>query len=309
MAPEALCSPSPMQKGPITNISSSIYSSRMKSLPTISVIVTTYDWPEALERVLDALNEQIYTDFEVLIADDGSGPITQQLVKQYQKNYRVPLHHIWHQDLGFRASAIRNRGIAASKGEYIIFLDGDCIPRPHFVERHAHLATPQRFVTGNRILLSKLLTEQTLAKQETIHRYNLIKWLAYRIQGKINRILPLLNFPFSIWRNYHPTQWKKAISCNLAVWKNDLIQVNGFDETFIGWGYEDSDLVLRLIHSGIFRREGRYSTGVFHLWHEERERDQTESNLTRLKETLKNLKTTATEGLNQYNIQENSFLQ
>jgi len=265
--------------------------------PKISVIVSTYNWPEALSLVLRALNEQSYTDFEVVVADDGSTDSTQQIIQEQQPVYKQSLSHIWHEDNGFRLSAIRNKAIRHAKGEYLIFLDGDCIPRTNFIEAHAALSEPNKFVTGNRVLLSKIFTKRTLTAQNPIYHNNFLQWTARRIKGEINRLLPLFSIKTNWWRNHNRTQWKRAIGCNIAVWKSDLIKINGFDEGFVGWGYEDSDLVLRLIHSNIYRKEGRYATGVLHLWHPETQKDIENSNLTRLHQTKNSNKTTAKNGI------------
>lgn len=269
----------------------------MTQKPEISIIVSTYNWPEALDLVLIALNSQTYHNFEVLVADDGSTDSTQQLVEMHQAIYRQPLHHIWHEDLGFRLSAIRNRAIKQAQGEYLIFLDGDCIPRNNFVEAHATLAEATKFVTGNRVLLSKPFTQTVLSNKIPVHHNSLLKWIKHRWSGEINRLLPLLTLSLKWWRDHNSTQWRRAIGCNIAVWKRHLLLVNGFDEDFVGWGYEDSDLVIRLINSEIYRKEGRYATGVIHLWHPEKKKNGENSNLTQLNETQSSHKTVAQHGI------------
>jgi len=268
--------------------------------PKISVIVSTYNWPEALSLVLQALNQQSYTDFEVLVADDGSTEETRHTIEALQPSYQQKLRHIWHEDKGFRLSAIRNRAIQHAEGEYLIFLDGDCIPRTNFVEAHAALAEPNKFVTGNRVLLSKPFTNKVLSEQTPIHYDNLVQWMTHRWRGDINRLLPLLSLPLNWWRDRNYNQWKRAIGCNIAAWKKDLIKINGFDEDFIGWGYEDSDLVLRLIHSSVYRKEGRYATGVLHLWHPETQKNIKNSNLERLHQTERSNKTVIQNGIEKH---------
>ena len=271
----------------------------MDHLPKISIIVSTYNWPEALNLVLIALNNQSYQKFEVLVADDGSTQDTRQLVERHQIDYKQPLHHIWHVDLGFRLSAIRNRAIKSCDGQYLIFLDGDCIPRSNFIEAHAYLAKQGKFVTGNRILLSKEFTQTVLRKQIHIHQNSLIQWVKHRLYGDINRLLPLLTLSLKWWRDRNQSEWRRAIGCNIAAWKTDLLHTNGFDEDFVGWGYEDSDLVMRLINTGVYRREGRYATGVIHLWHPETEKNAANSNLQQLMNTQNSQKTIAKNGIEQ----------
>ncbi len=131
----------------------------------ISVIVTTYNREDALEAVLRSLARQTDRDFEVVVADDGSGPATAKLIEAWKAKVGHRLEHVWHEDRGFRAAEIRNRAILASRGAYCIFLDGDCIVRPDFVAIHRRLAEPGWFVTGNRILLSRELTAKVLREK------------------------------------------------------------------------------------------------------------------------------------------------
>ena len=153
----------------------------------ISVVVTTYNREDALDAVMRSLARQIDSDFEVLVADDGSGPATARLIKVWQTKVRFRIEHVWHDDLGFRAAEIRNRAILASHGAYCVFLDGDCIVRPDFVAAHRRLAEPGFFVTGNRVLLSRELTEMVLREKLTPETWGLATWLAERWHGGINR--------------------------------------------------------------------------------------------------------------------------
>ena len=131
----------------------------------ISVIVTTYNREDALDAVLRSLAAQSDSDFEVVVADDGSGPATRELIAAWKAKLAVRLEHVWHEDRGFRAAEIRNRAILAARGGYCIFLDGDCIARPDFVATHRRLAEPGWFVTGNRILLSPAAHAQSAARK------------------------------------------------------------------------------------------------------------------------------------------------
>lgn len=265
-----------------------------------SVIVTTYNRPEALASVLLALAAQDNHDFEVLVADDGSGLETVQLVQRMASEFPVPLIHVWQEDLGFRAGAARNRACAQAAGEYLIFIDGDCIPLPDFVTRHKLLAEPGWFVAGNRILLSESFTSQTLTQRMALHRHSKLQWLQDRWLGRINRWLPLLQLADAGWRKKSPKRWQGARTCNLAVWKKDFTAVNGFDEAYAGWGHEDADLAVRLIRMGTQRKDGRFATAVLHLWHRESDRSQLEENVQRLQQILKSERIQAQQGLSQY---------
>jgi glycosyltransferase involved in cell wall biosynthesis len=267
---------------------------------SISVVVTTYNRPDALRAVLAGLTDQFDRAFEVLVADDGSRDDTRALVEEAGRQSTVPLRHIWQEDRGFRAGAARNRATAAASGDYVIFLDGDCVPRPHFIARHRALAEPGWMVAGNRILLSESLTREVLASCAPLHRWSDAQWRAAHRRGDINRTLPLRHLRLGALRKAAATRWQRVRTCNLGVWRRDLQRVNGFDEVFEGWGYEDSDLAVRLINSGVRRKEGAYATGVLHLWHRENDRRAEGQNWNRLQQRLREQATRAERGLDQY---------
>lgn len=232
----------------------------------ISVIVATYERDDALACVLRALGAQTDRDVEIVVADDGSGEATARRVAAFAGG-GIAIRHVWQPHLGFRAGEIRNRAIAASRGRLCIFLDGDCIPHADFVAAHRRLAAPGWFVAGNRVLLSERLTRAVLGESLTPERWPWPVWARHRWRGDINRMLPFLTLPLGPLRRIGAGRWRGARSCNLAVWRADLDRVDGFDATFAGWGLEDSDLILRLLHAGLRRRDGRLATGVLHLWH------------------------------------------
>jgi glycosyltransferase involved in cell wall biosynthesis len=232
-----------------------------------SVIVTTYDRPDALLAVLDALARQTDRDFEVIVADDGSGEATAAAIGSRQASFPGRLHHVRQPHQDFRAGEIRDRGILASSGDYCIFLDGDCVPRRDFIAEHRRLAAPGCFVTGNRVLLSPELTQRVLVDGERAGEWPLSVLMRHRRHGDLNRIGPMFRLPLGPLRRLRAAQWRGARSCNLAVWRADLDTVDGFDLAFAGWGREDSDLVIRLLHAGVCRRDGSFATGVIHLWH------------------------------------------
>ena len=248
----------------------------------ISVIVTTYNREDALEAVLSALSRQSDREFEVVVADDGSRPATAALIERWKGRLGVPLSHVWQADRGFRAAEIRNRALLAARGDYCVFLDGDCIASTDFVATHRRLAERGWFVTGNRVLLSRELTAAVLREAVLPQTWNLAQWINRRAQGGVNRLAAVLRLPLGPLRKLRPGQWQGARSCNLAVWRSDLERVDGFDASFRGWGREDSDLLIRLLHSGVRRKDGRFATGVIHLWHDEEDRSQLDANDARL---------------------------
>lgn len=235
----------------------------------ISLIVSTYNRPDALAAVLDGLAAQSDMQFEVLVADDGSRPDTAALVTARRTSFPVALHHVWHADTGFRLAAIRNRAGLQARGEYLIFIDGDCVPRGDFVAQHRALARPGWVVAGNRVLLSEGFTQQVLTQRLPVHAWSLAQWRQARAQGWINRSLPLLRLPLGPLRRMRPRRWERLRGCNIGVWRADNQRVNGFDESFEGWGFEDSDYAVRLINAGVRIELGIFATGLLHLWHRE----------------------------------------
>jgi glycosyltransferase involved in cell wall biosynthesis len=233
----------------------------------ISVVVTTYEREDALNAVLRSLARQTDRNFELVVADDGSGPGTAALVEQWKSRLGVPLRHVWHEHDGFRAGQIRNQAMLASRGVYLVFLDGDCIARPDFISTHRSLAEPGWFVAGNRALLSRALTDVVLRDGLEPECWGYRRWLTLRLDGGINRMAPVLRLPLGPFRKLRARSWRAARSCNFGAWRLDIERVNGFDAAFNGWGREDSDLIVRLIRSGVRRKDGEFGTGVLHLWH------------------------------------------
>jgi glycosyltransferase involved in cell wall biosynthesis len=263
----------------------------------ISVIVPTYNREDALDSVLRALAGQSDRGFEVIVADDGSGPATAALIADWKDRLGVPLFHVWHEDRGFRAGEIRNHAILQSSGVYCVFLDGDCIPFPDFVARHRRLSEPGWFVAGNRVLLARTLSDRVLAERLQPERWGLARWIGLRARGQINRLAPLAELPLGPLRKMVARRFEGARSCNLAFWRADLMRVDGFDADFCGWGLEDSDIVIRLIRSGILRKDGRFATGVLHLWHPENDRSRLRENRQRLQEVIRSRQIRARRGL------------
>lgn len=263
----------------------------------ISVIVTTYNREDALDAVLRSLTRQSDQDFEVVLADDGSTTATAAVIDAWNGKIGRRLDRVWHEDRGFRAAEIRNRAILASRGVYCIFLDGDCIVRPDFVATHRRLAEPGCFVTGNRILLSRELTAKVLREKLMPETWTIGYWLAERRRGGVNRLSALLRLPLGPLRRLRQREWRGARSCNLAIWRADLDRVDGFDADYSGWGKEDSDIIVRLLHAGVRRKDGTFATGVVHLWHADAERERLAENERKLSDSLAGDRIRARRGL------------
>jgi len=263
----------------------------------ISIIVSTYNREDALDLVLSALSRQQDRGFEILVADDGSGSATAALVEGWRARVGVALRHVWQPDEGFRLAEIRNRAIRASAGDYLIFLDGDCLMRADFVATHRRLAEHGWFVTGNRVLLSQMLTASVLGEGLRPECWSAPQWLRYRRNGEVNRLGPLFQLPLGPMRKLSSDRWRGARACNLALWRSDIDRIDGFDASFCGWGREDSDLMIRLLRAGIRRKDGRFATGVIHLWHPEADRSPLAANDARLDALLGSDRTRAQRGL------------
>jgi hypothetical protein len=210
------------------------------------------------------------------------------------------LRHVWQEDRGFRAGAARNRALAATGADYIIFSDGDCVPPVFFVRRHLKLAQPRYFLAGNRVLLSEVFTAEVLARRLPIHRWSNVRWIAAWLRRDVNRALPLLTLPDGAFRSRTRGRWEGVKTCNFSAWRADLAQANGFDERYSGWGLEDSDLVIRLLHAGVRHKSARFAAPVFHLWHRENDRTMLADNQARLDEILASRRVAALEGLDRY---------
>lgn len=263
----------------------------------ISFVVLTYNRTDALLAVLRSLSEQCDARHEVLIADDGSQPDQVKMLHERCPVFKCPVRHIWHPDVGFTAARARNLAASHATGDYLVFLDGDCIPNKAFVAQHTRLAEAGCFVNGSRVLLSKNLTTQVVNGKIDLLSRPVSFWWHARLRGDCNKLLHLLVWPWRLFRVKQGFRWRGIRSCNFGVWRRDFASVNGFDETFEGWGHEDADLVLRLTHLGIQRKNGFMATEVFHLWHRENERDQESANKKKVLQRMKTNLILAEKGL------------
>lgn len=258
----------------------------------ISIIIKTYNWPESLSLVLKSLDTQkTNIKFEVIIADDGSDARTLDLINNLKTNLNYPLKHVWHEDRGFRASKILNKAITQARGEFCIFTDGDCICPKNFVQKHAKLAEKKFFTSGSRILLSEKYSKKITQQNDCFKGFSLLNMIKLRFTKNCNRILPIFPLPIKPPRKLFPNKWKNSKSCNLGVWREDLLKVNGFDESYEGWGHEDSDLIIRLINSGVKRKSGKFEATVIHLGHPLLDRSKQKNNFDKLMQTLKSKRT------------------
>ncbi|GGK60120.1 glycosyltransferase family 2 protein [Rufibacter glacialis] len=267
------------------------------ALPTCSLIITTYNWPQALQLCLQSVRQQKVMPQEVLIADDGSGEETQKLIQQFQQDFPVPLHHVWHPDNGFQRSKILNKAIAQAKYSYVVQIDGDVIVHPRFVQDHLTLATQERFLAGGRINLSPEISALVLAKQIThfsladiVKTSNLFNGLRWRLLRKF-----LANRYKLTGKNKYYVK-----GCNMSFWRQDLLRVNGYNENYVGWGPEDSEIAARLMNAGIRKRSLKMGGVQYHLHHPYVDTSRKAINEELLRTTIKTNITYCEKGVDQY---------
>ena len=233
-----------------------------------SLVVTTYNWKEALALCLRSIAAQTVLPLEVIVADDGSRADTGELVRAMAKDFPVPLKHVWQEDAGFRAARVRNLGTAASAGDYVIFIDGDMILHPRFVEDHLALIQPGIYLQGGRLNISPEGSLGLLAGGKP--RFSPFMPFVKGLSGESKPKHAFHSMFLARIRAADREYGGVPMSCNMGVWRKDLDRVNGFDDAYEGWGREDDDLACRLFHAGVERRRMRYAGLAIHLWHKTR---------------------------------------
>lgn len=264
-------------------------------MTSVSLIITTYNWPIALEKTLKSVLVQSRRPKEVVIADDGSDMNTTRLFQRYgvifMKN-GIRLRHSWQPDAGFRLSRSRNLAIARSTGEYIIFIDGDIIMERNFVADHLEHAEKGCFVSGRRAKLSQAYSDFLLNSNEQPSPFNSG---IERGRGQAFRI------PFLSKMLTNKSDSTDSIhGCNMSFWRTDAYKVNGFNTEFSGWGAEDKEFCQRLINSGIVKKKAKFSAVAFHIYHPENSLTIKSVNQKIFKDTQKHGLVWCKHGLNQF---------
>lgn len=245
---------------------------------SVSLIITTYNRPDALDLVLTSALRQSVPPQEIIVADDGSQQATADLIRRFQTASAVPIIHSWQPDAGFRAARSRNLALARAKSDYIVLIDGDMVLHPDFIRDHLAVAEAGVWVQGSRVLLSEKATAALLSAPlpepycPPFYAAGIMKklaaircdWLRQRTAGRLNR------------------DAKSVKSCNMGFFLADALAINGFDNEFVGWGREDSEFAARLYHHGLWRRNLKFGGLAYHLWHHEAERDALPENDARL---------------------------
>lgn len=272
-----------------------LYESTLHPKPrSCSLIITTYNQKERLALVLDSVRDLAVLPTEVLIADDGSTQDTRVLIESFAHDFPCPLRHIWHEDRGFRASEIRNKAIKAARGEYIIIIDGDMILEPHFVVDHLTYAKPKVCLQGSRVILDSKETKNLIeCCQKGCERAYKIAFNKGGIKAK--RIGVLAQWIYRASKvDYGVFQTRELVkgvrSCNMSFFKADCEAINGFNESFVGWGREDSEFVARFLFNGGQLRRLKFAGVAYHIYHDENPRDMLEVNHNIYLETIREKK-------------------
>jgi hypothetical protein len=264
---------------------------------SVAVIVGTYEWHHALDAVLRALADQSDTDFDVVVADDGSGNPTAGVVEHWRSHFGGRLSHVWQPDTGFRLARVLNLGVLATNAQYLVIIHGESIPRRHFVRALRSCARPGWFVAGRRVELSRELTSRVLTEKLPVQHWSRTRWLHLRRQAP-----PFVAFTSRDRRRvgqsglpeYEPPG--RGYGYLLGVSRADFVQVDGYDMRYEGWGEEDVDIALRLRRLGLRCGHAGPDATLIHLWHPSAEVPD-RGNWRLLQETEKSDRIEAVEGL------------
>ena len=257
-----------------------------------SLIITTYNWPEALDLVLLSVQNQTLIPDEVIIAHDGSSQSTKEVIENFSNNSHILTIHSWQNDKGFRLSKSRNRAIAKAKSEYIIVIDGDMILHRDFVKDHIKSAQKNTYIQGSRVLLQQTFSNKILTNK----LFKKPHFFSNEAKNKINLFrFPLLSFFILSIKNQ---KLNRIRGCNFSLFKEDIIKVNGFNEEFISWGKEDSEFVQRLFNHGIYRKNLKFSGIQYHLFHNEGSSNS--DNIQLLNESIEKKYISCKDGIEKY---------
>ncbi|MGK9119239.1 glycosyltransferase family 2 protein [Olivibacter sp. LS-1] len=227
--------------------------------PTSSLIISTYNWPEALSLSLKSVLAQKILPNEVIIADDGSTEETKCIIDSFRSIFPVPLKHVWHEDKGFRKTIILNKAVAEASGEYIIQIDGDVILDANFVEDHLRVAESKTFIRGTRAHLTKEVIPAVFETKRVDFSF-LSKGVKHRFNA--------LRLPRMAWLFTRKRSCSKSVrGCNLAYWKRDFVRINGYNNMLEGWGHEDEEMASRLINIGIKKKRLKLMAIQYHIYH------------------------------------------
>lgn len=260
---------------------------------SVALLITTYNNPKYLDLVFRSILQQTVVPNEIVIGDDGSTEETKNLIDSYRSKFDCEVKHVWHEDNGFQKSQILNKALANIESDYILQIDGDVMIHPKFIQDHVSVAAKGQIVCGNRSFILKGRTKGLLNNPANrfLHPLNIFK------RKRFFRI-PFMSKLFRNKRSH--TSRKGSIGCNFAYWKLDMIKVNGYNEDFTGWGYEDIEIVERLMNSGLKKTTLLYMAIQYHLWHPKNNRSRSLENKNMYYDCVKNDIAHCTNGMNKY---------
>jgi glycosyltransferase involved in cell wall biosynthesis len=264
----------------------------MNPAPRVGLIINTYNQPDYLARVLRAVSLQACLPREVILADDGSDERTKDIFAGWGATQLFPCEHIWQDHEGFRRSRILNQAIARAQSDYLVFLDGDTVPHPNFLTDHERLAQVGVFIQGHRALIEQQ-GATIFGLNEFYRDRRAVLW-----RGQLKGLKHAFRWPRPLKRIRRALRGVRG--CNLAIWRHDLLLVNGYNEAFLGWGREDSELAVRLMNSGVCRLDVRGWALCYHLWHPPVPRDNLAANDQLLRAALDSSAKRCQIGLDQY---------
>ena len=259
---------------------------------SVSLVISTYNRPDALFRVLESVELQTKAPDEIIIADDGSDNKTKECIDDFNKSSNLKLIHSWQQDNGFRVAESRNKAISKSTCNYIILIDGDMILHNKFIEDHLSHAEPGYFVQGARVFLNYTTTSSLL--KNGLHSFSLFS------RGLSNRKNAVYSVFFAKLFSKKKNYIKGIKTCNLAFYRKDFTEINGFNNDIIGWGREDTEFVVRLLNNGINRKNVHFNLIQFHLWHQNSSREFLNNNNKILQNSINNSLVWCDSGLNKH---------
>lgn len=254
-----------------------------------ALLISTYNWPEALRLVLQSILRQTYMPDEILIADDGSGDDTRILIDLFRDKFPVPLRHFWQHDDGFRKTSIMNKAISHTNCSYIIQIDGDMVLDPHFIEDHMAIREKGTYIRGSRVLLNDARSKIFLKAGD----YTTLSALSPGIKNRINA----LRIPFLSSLLIRKSRRSDNVhGSNCAYWRADFIKVNGYNNQLKGWGHEDIELAARFINSGLRQKRVKMWAIGYHLHHLYNDRGRASFNFGIYEQVVKNGTITCTDG-------------
>jgi glycosyltransferase involved in cell wall biosynthesis len=235
----------------------------MASVPELSVIVSTFERPGHLERCLASLGRQVGVEgrFEVIVTDDGSTDHTAEVVEQFAKQAPFAVRFVTQPHEGFQPGRARNNGVRASSAPYLVFTDGDCVLPPDYLQQHLAARRPGAAYCGDAVWLS-----EAASRDVTLAAIRSGKFLQ-AVSSAAHRRLRWRAFKSLAYQTLGHSHKPRTVACNMAVYRADFVAINGFDESFVGWGCEDDDVGIRLRRSGVRVRTSLHRTHAIHIWH------------------------------------------